>query len=186
MLTPQCNRCKLLVTAGTLLLAFAVAGPGFAADDVCGSEPYRAFDFWLGTWDVTVADGRSAGRNHITSEQGGCVLVERWQGVKGSTGMSMNFYQPVDEAWRQIWVSPGTEIDISGGLDDQGSMVLEGSIVYLKDDRVRPFRGTWTPLDDGRVRQFFEERSEEGDWAPWFEGFYRRVADGAGDSAAPQ
>ena len=30
-------------------------------------------------------------------------------------------------------------------------------------------------MDDGRVRQFFEQSNDEGEtWSPWFEGFYTR------------
>ena len=178
MLPRQCNACKCLVTAAVLLL-MAAAVPASAADDPCGAAPYRQFDFWVGEWEVSAPDGRRAGHNSITVEQGGCLLVERWQGVEGSTGMSMNFYQPLEQSWRQVWVSPGVEIDVTGGLAD-GSMVLEGTIVYLKDDRSRGFRGTWTPLEAGRVRQLFEEANEDGEWAPWFEGIYSPLEETAG------
>lgn len=172
MLTEQCDRCEHLVPV-LLLTLLAAGSAGFAHGAGCDEGPYRAFDFWVGDWEVSAADGRTAGRNVITREQEGCVLVERWQGTGGSTGMSMNFYDPVDEVWRQVWMSPESQIDISGGVTN-GSMVLEGTIVYLKDSRRRPFRGTWTPLDDTRVRQFFEERDDHGEWVPWFEGFYSR------------
>lgn len=38
----------------------------------------------------------------------------------------------------------------------------------------RGFRGRWSRLDDGRIRQFFEEKGEDGAWNAWFEGFYSR------------
>lgn len=168
----RCNLCKRLVI---LLLAGLAAGAAAAqAPPVCESAPYRAFDFWLGTWQVDLPDGQAAGRNVIAREQAGCVLVERWEGAGGGTGMSMNFYDPAAGHWRQLWVSAGTQIDIAGNLRD-GAMVLEGTITYLQDARTRPFRGTWTPLADGRVRQFFEEAAG-GEWTPWFEGVYTRVA----------
>lgn len=173
MLPRQCNGCKRLVTLLVTLAAVA-AGRVDAASDDCAAPEYRAFDFWVGEWEVTGADGQPAGRNRITSEQRGCVLVERWQSIRDGTGVSMTFYEPLARQWRQVWVSPGIEIDISGGLV-AGSMVLEGTVVYLQDERGRGFRGTWTPLPDGRLRQFFEEADGDGGWAPWFEGFYRRV-----------
>lgn len=160
---------------GSAALLAGWAGAVMAAAGACESPPHRAFDFWIGEWVVALADGREAGRNRIEREQGGCVLVERWQGAQGGTGVSLNFYDPAAEVWRQVWISPQTQIDVSGGLVD-GSMVLEGTITYLKDSRTHPFRGTWTPLEDGRVRQFFEEAPEPGQWTPWFEGFYRRAA----------
>ena len=100
----------------------------------------------------------------------------------GFAGTSMNFYSRERDAWRQVWVSPGVIIDISGGLVD-GSMVLTGTITYQAQAASRPFRGTWTPLDDGRVRQFFEEQrpGDDGEvaWQSWFEGFYARQDQGA-------
>jgi hypothetical protein len=54
-------------------------------------------------------------------------------------------------------------------------MLLVGTIHYIAQDKTVPFRGLWTLLDDGRVRQFFEQLDEEKDiWSPWFEGFYTR------------
>jgi hypothetical protein len=39
-----------------------------------------------------------------------------------------------------------------------------------------PFRGLWTLLPDGRVRQFFEQYDKDSEsWAPWFEGFYTKT-----------
>jgi hypothetical protein len=53
-------------------------------------------------------------------------------------------------------------------------MVLSGTVYYLDSREERLFRGRWTPLADGRVRQFFEEQDTSGAWQPWFEGFYSR------------
>jgi hypothetical protein len=158
--------------------ALVGSGPLPAAQpgSVCTAPAYHAFDFWVGDWRVTGPGGELAGHNTIAREQDGCLLLERWEGVQGSTGVSMNYYDPVADAWRQVWVSPGAEIDIAGNLEG-GSMVLEGTITYLADERRRGFRGTWTPLDDGRVRQHFEEQDDAGAWREWFDGYYARVAE---------
>lgn len=169
LLHAPCNQCKWLVT----LVVWLAWGSAAAGEAPCAGEPYRAFDFWLGNWQVTQADGQVAGHNTITVEQQGCVLVERWQGSQGGTGVSLNFYDPLAQQWRQVWVSPGVQIDIAGGMAD-GSMVLEGHIRYLAESRSVPFRGTWKALPDGRVRQYFEESREPGVWVPWFEGYYSR------------
>ena len=55
-------------------------------------------------------------------------------------------------------------------------MELQGEIHYLADKRSAPFRGTWTLLTDGRVRQFFQEQDQSGTWQTWFEGYYSRIA----------
>lgn len=160
-----------------------------AAPSACDGAAYRTFDFWIGHWRVLLADGRLAGENRIEASADGCYLVERWQGARGSTGYSLNFYEPGAASWRQVWVSADSTIEISGGLV-AGSMVLEGEIRYRQPpDRAggetagprRPFRGTWTPLADGRVRQFFEEYRADGEgqdrWQTWFEGFYGKVVE---------
>lgn len=149
----------------------------------CADNPrFRDFDFWLGKWRVTDnASGNLAGHNEIVAEESGCVLVETWRGHKGSTGQSMNFFNPLMNEWRQLWVSGssgGYAIDIAGGLSPAGAMVLEGEIFYFGAGNRFAFRGTWTPLDDGAVRQFFEQFDPESQaWNSWFDGRYARMED---------
>jgi len=171
----QCITRKPFVTLLFAAAAFSLAGPAAAAESPCTAAAFRAFDFWLGDWEVRSADGKLAGHNSISARHQGCLLQEQWTSAGGGTGSSMNFYDPAMDAWRQVWVSGGTLIDISGELQD-GSMVLVGTITYLAGGEPRPFRGTWTPLADGRVRQFFEEQ-REGSWHVWFEGFYAKTVE---------
>ena len=42
-----------------------------------------------------------------------------------------------------------------------------------------PFRGRWTPLEDGRVRQLFQQQDDEGVWQTWFDGYYSRSDTGS-------
>ncbi|MEM5518237.1 hypothetical protein WNY37_14855 [Henriciella sp. AS95] len=140
----------------------------------CSSEPYRAFDFWLGEWTVKDPVDVLAGTNVITSEENGCLIVERWTGAEGSTGQSYNYFNPVSGMWRQVWVSPGAMIDYEGGINQRGQMVLEGEISYRNGDKF-PFRGEWTPNDDGSVRQHFEQYNPDtNEWDDWFVGIYRK------------
>jgi len=140
-------------------------------------EGFSDFDFWIGEWDVHVANGTYAGSNVITPEQRGCVLVERWTGASGTKGMSINYKDMITGEWVQIWNSEGgTQINIRGGLNDDG-MAMEGTIHYVGNGTTAPFRALWTPLEDGRVRQYFEQSNDGGKtWVPWFEGFYTRKA----------
>ncbi len=165
-------RCIFLALILSLPLpAYADPVPPF---DCSASEPHRAFDFWLGQWSVSDKSGQLQGRNEIRSVQNGCALEEQWVSVRGGTGQSVSYYHPGREEWRQLWTDAGASIiDIRGGLRD-GVMSLEGTIYYLVEAAERGFRGSWTPLEDGRVRQFFEERDEDGSWQVWFEGFYSR------------
>lgn len=139
-------------------------------------EKFRAFDFWVGEWEVHTADGRLAGKNVIESSQRGCVLVENWAGVGGSTGISLNYLDTAADQWVQVWTdASGSQITIRGGMTDEG-MLLEGQIHYTSNGVTAPFRGLWTPQPDGRVRQYFEQSNDGGKtWEPWFEGFYSRA-----------
>lgn len=136
---------------------------------------FAEFDFWVGTWDVHIANGTFAGNNTIARDQRGCVLIENWKSARGGTGMSINYVDKTTDEWVQIWNdASGSQISIRGGLTEDG-MKLVGTIHYVANDTTLPFRGLWTALPDGRVRQFFEQSTDNGEtWTPWFEGFYTR------------
>jgi hypothetical protein len=140
-------------------------------------EAHRAFDFWVGTWDVVVNDSTQApaGTNTISPIHNGCLLTEQWESVSGGTGSSVNFYDAARGVWRQIWVAPAYVVDIEGGVDEDGAMVLEGELRTFVTKTVSPFRGTWALLEEGVVNQRFEiQDPETGQWSVWFDGLYRK------------
>lgn len=161
------------LTAAFALMALpAAAQPGSCSDPV-----FRQFDFWLGEWEVFTAGGSKAGDNVVSSEEYGCLIVERWTNANGITGQSYNFVDHATGKWRQIWVSAGATIDYSGGLDGEGRMVLEGIIGYPagQPGNGAKFRGSWTPGRDGTLTQHFEQfDAAKGEWTDWFVGTYRR------------
>ncbi len=143
----------------------------------CEEGAYRDFDFWIGNWDVADASGNHQGTNVIARGPGGCMLEENWTSAGGGAGTSLNYYDPTTGTWSQLWVSSGLLIKVEGGLKD-GAMHLAGTSYYMANDDLRSFRGTWTPLADGRVRQYFEESTDGGEtWAIWFDGYYTRRAE---------
>ncbi len=136
---------------------------------------HRQFDFWLGEWLVTDETGEKVyGNNSITRGADGCLLMEDYSSVDGFTGGSLNYYDPSSGQWHQQWVDNGSSIiRLAGGIDGS-AMRLDGSIYYFGAGKSAAFRGIWTPLEDGRVRQFFEQENEAGEWVTWFDGYYRR------------
>ncbi|HSF19146.1 MAG TPA: tetratricopeptide repeat protein [Vicinamibacteria bacterium] len=134
---------------------------------------FRVFDFWIGAWEVT-SGGQKAGDNRIEKHANGCFLLENWAAVGGSTGKSMNFYDAVQKKWHQVWVdAAGTSIFAAGGLRD-GAMHFEGEHRYPNGSS-ELFRMTFTPREDGTVRQFIEQSKDGGEtWYPWFDGLYTR------------
>ena len=141
----------LLLVAGSASAAVPTAAQQ-APPPVCEQEDeYHAFDFWIGDWDVVVNDSTRAraGTNSIRPLHRHCVLEENWTSAQGGTGSSMNYYDPTTGRWRQIWLAASYLIDIEGGLNDDGAMVLEGEIRSFVQKASSPFRGTWTPIEDG-------------------------------------
>ncbi len=130
----------------------------------------------MGKWEVTDKAGETVyGHNEITVQERGCLLVEHWQSSQGGTGSSINYYNPVTGQWHQDWVDAGSSIiKTSGGIKD-GAMAMKGKIYYMQSGQRADFRGKWTPLEDGRVRQFFQQKDDKSKWNTWFDGYYRRV-----------
>ena len=120
-------------------------------------------------------NGNFAGTNSIKKAHNGCLMTEDWVSASGFEGSSVNFLDRITGEWVQVWNdTSGGQIQVRGGLTEDG-MALSGTIHYVSNGNTYLFRGLWTPLPDGRVRQFFEQSVDEGKtWSTWFEGFYSR------------
>ena len=165
----------LSTLAGTPAYDGLVAEMAKSAYPCENDETFGAFDFWVGDWEVYGPAGELAGTNTIERAQRGCVLIENWVSASGGTGMSINYLDKASGEWVQVWhAEGGSQIHIRGGMTERG-MLLLGTLHSVANDTTVPFRGLWTPLEDGRVRQFFEQSTDGGaTWTPWFEGFYTR------------
>jgi len=160
-----------LIASIPLLAAFLAAVPALAQNGACTAPEHDQFDFWVGAWDVLRPDGEKAGVNVIEKRHSGCALVENWSGTAGGSGTSVNFYDSRAGHWHQTWMgSGGGALYLDGGLDESGSMVL------ASDPDVSPIqRITWTPSDDGSVRQHWEVSRDGGEtWETAFDGTYVR------------
>lgn len=161
----------------SLLAAGLGTGSAQGQASPCDDAAFRAFDFWVGEWIVRDADGKEVGRNRIRRVSGGCALLESWSSSRGTTGTSLNFYDPASGRWTQVWVGGrGLRLHLVGGTED-GAMVLSGERT-VDGERVRD-RITWTPMPDGRVRQTWETAPGDGDWEKSWEGFYHRAENGS-------
>lgn len=173
------------VTAALAALGAAgSAAPAWAAP-ACEAPAYRAFDFWLGDWQVRTPDGKLAGTNRITREYDGCVLHEHYATARGYSGESLNTYDAARKVWHQTWVdNTGTLLVLEGGLRD-GEMVLEGQ-THASDGQVTRHRITWTPRPDGSVRQHWQSADAAGHWTTAFDGLYTRERPVARAASGPQ
>ncbi|HET6564553.1 MAG TPA: hypothetical protein VFG52_03995 [Xanthomonadales bacterium] len=164
--------CALLFLLSSSLAAQQAPAP---APRFCQDHAgFGDWDFWVGEWDVFSNDEARTlyGHNSITKHYENCLIKETWESAGGG-GFSVNYYNPVKQQWRQVWVANGYSIDYTGGLNDQGQMVLEGEIYNYQPNTTSPFRGSWSPEENGDVIQRFEVfNADTQSWDVWFEGRY--------------
>ena len=161
------------IVLGAVTLAISAPLLAQSSPPSCMAVEHRAFDFWIGEWNVRSANGKLAGTNSIKREIGGCVLHERYDTGRGYSGESFNIYDEPRKVWHQTWVdSAGLLLLLEGGFRD-GKMVLEGQTIGA-DGKMTKHRITWTPNPDGSVRQFWESTDLKGEWIVAFDGQYTR------------
>jgi hypothetical protein len=139
-----------------------------------GNDRRREFDFWVGEWDVTDGEGQKLGVNVISRAENGHLLTEKWHSRQGGTGTSVNFFDPADGMWHQIWVdSRGAVIRFKGQWDGN-QMALTGNATNPAGES-RQVSMTLTPQPDQSVLQKIRESTDGGDsWSEVFDGIYRR------------
>ena len=153
----------------------------------CEGDPrHRQLDFWLGEWRVVGSEDQVLGHSRITRRHGGCVIAEEWTSARpGVSGESLNYLDPVDGRWRQVWVgSGGVVITYEAELRD-GAMRFQGRL-QAPGGTVRLSRMTLEPIEGGRVRQRIEGSDDGGvTWKRDFEGTYLPAAAGEAPPAPP-
>jgi hypothetical protein len=160
----------LVVPFGTAVAQAPSTPPPAPPPPACQAAEHRQFDFWLGEWEVFLANGTKAGDSRIESIAGGCALLENWTGSRGFSGKSLNMYDRADQRWHQSWVdSSGARLDLAGVFADR-RMVLSSAAPAGPIQRI-----AWSVNDDGSVRQLWESSSDNGKtWTVQFDGKYVR------------
>lgn len=157
-----------------LLLSLLLSELAFA-QSACDIPEHRQFDFWLGKWNVTGANGQIAGQNNITAILNGCVVAEHYVTPSGFEGRSLNGYDKQRQEWVQTWMdNSGLVLRLAGQFKD-GAMVLSG---VGKDAQGRDVdhQITWSSNSDGTVRQHWQMRLRGQDsWSTLFDGTYTKV-----------
>ncbi len=147
------------------------------ADCACCTTDHAAFDFWLGSWEVTTVNGAFAGTNKIVKEQDGCLLRENWTGANGQfTGTSINFYNSYTSQWEQLWIdNSGNPLKLKGNRI-ANQMILSSDPFKQADGKEYKNRITWTLNKEGTVRQLWEVLdSTETPVKILFDGLYSRM-----------
>jgi hypothetical protein len=136
---------------------------------------HHQFDFWVGNWVVhNRADKTLAGTNNVTRLLDGCVIQEHWAGARGSHGTSLNIYNVASRQWHQTWVDDQGGLLVLDGAFNGRAMVLSGTMTGRSGKPVL-HRITWTPQQDGSVRQEWVASRDGGHtWTVVFDGIYTR------------
>ncbi|MGD2113519.1 MAG: hypothetical protein PVG07_00595 [Acidobacteriota bacterium] len=167
---PVCLAALACLLAGAAPAAAQQTGP----PRPCADDPlHRQLDFWVGDWRVLGADGEPVGFNHVRRRHDGCVIEESWSsGGSDLTGQSMNYVDPRDGRWKQVWVdSSGTLVVYDGELRD-GAMHFEGENVR-HDGTVARARVVVEPVGAERLRHRIEHSRDGGEsWEVVFDATY--------------
>jgi len=148
----------------------------FGAEPACSSAEYRQLDFWVGEWVVTNPDGKTAGNSVIQKILNGCVILENWSGAGGFEGKSFNLYDRDKKKWIQKWVDmQGQLIEFEGNF--RGKTLEYTSRSTTPDGKNVVGIMTFTPGDDGTIRQIWKQSKDDGKtWNVEFDGIYKRKA----------
>ncbi|WP_194976502.1 hypothetical protein [Aquiflexum lacus] len=144
-----------------LTLFLSISIPLFSQEGCkCCTNNQRAFYFWAGTWEVFDTTGNKVGENEITTIENNCALMEKWKGLGGGSGTSMNYYNQQDSTWNQIWVSGNGGILKLKGTFTNNEMVLK-SEPFLVDSTLCYNQIKWSQVNN-TVKQVWEVYDEEG------------------------
>lgn len=159
----------IVMTAGMFAQAAEKALP-------CDPVDHRAFDFWVGDWRVSTADGKHVGDSKIENIQDGCVIRENWRsGQSDFTGTSFNSFNKETGQWEQLWLdNKGGRLHLKGEKKDN-QMILSSDSNPDKEGIPTVNRITWTDNEDGSVRQHWEVISEGKPVTTLFDGIYKPV-----------
>ena len=142
-----------------------------AREQPCSAQEHEQFSFWLGRWDSFDKQGKKQGTNQIQKIMGGCALQENWHSQRFK-GTSYSFYNKSTDQWHQTWVdNSGGNLILKGGLRG-GNMQMSAVRTNESGEDIID-RITWSPLEDGRVRQHWQSSADTGvSWTDVFDGYY--------------
>ena len=133
------------------------------------------FDFWVGDWDVTNAQGQPAGHNTIQQILEQCVLLENWTDAAGGQGKSFSAYNPERDMWQQFWVDQyGRVTEYRDSEWDGTTLRFLARVVTPKGEK-QLWRMSFTPIDSVTVRQWGEASTDEGKtWTVTWDLYYHK------------
>jgi hypothetical protein len=132
-----------------------------------------ALDFWLGEWDCTWEGG--SGRNRITRELDGAVVVERFEAFASEafTGTSLSVFDAHLGTWRQTWADSDANYWAFVGSAADGEVTFATPTRVDRDDVFK--RMVFSDIEPERFRWRWESSPDGQRWTErWAIGYRRR------------
>jgi len=172
----------------TIFLILALPEAAYSQDaqfqNACELKPITDFDFWVGDWVAfDFNTGVVQGIDRVEKINNGCVVYQEWSQMTERyrppgapykyAGISFNSVLP-DGSWQQVWVgNGGGTIAITGGLNEEGIMVLASPETTAGNGTVFKRVWYWDPQEDGTIHSWGEifTKNADGSWndpqIPW-------------------
>ncbi|MBS1512113.1 MAG: hypothetical protein JST86_14790 [Bacteroidetes bacterium] len=152
-----------------------------AQKTACSDTQCRAFDFWVGNWEVFAKNGKKAGDSKISLILDSCVVLEEWTSANAQKGViykgkSFNTYNAASHQWQQTWVdNTGSTTEFLRGVATSGQIIFYADNVPSVNGKAFMRRLTFTKLNDNEVRQWGEKSDDNGQtWVTEYDLDYRR------------
>ena len=143
-------------------------------------KPERAFDFWLGQWELTwsTPKGEQTGSNRIESILNGKVVEESFtsHGDKPLVGKSHSVFDPKRNLWRQTWVDNAGSFLTFAGKMEGSEMVLYGTdpLIQTGEDKLLT-RMIFKDIEADTFTWLWQASSDEGQsWETRWKIHYQR------------
>ena len=166
---------RLVATLSLMAISSAAAAVGAQqaaspSAPPCAAPEYHQLDFWVGSWDVYPTGKDKLVAHSLIEQVYGCGIRENWMPLSNQPGGSLSVYVPAEKHWEQFWIdSGGTRAFFTGGWDGKAMVITGkwgGPLVRM----------SYSKNDDGSVRQFGEQSTDEGKtWTASFDFTYRKA-----------
>lgn len=148
----------------------------------CSTPEFRAFDFWIGDWEVyNNANGNKAGTSHISLILDSCIILEEWTSANKTQGIvyagkSFNKYNPASGQWQQTWVdNVGASTEFLRGTAEKDKVTFYADHAWDRQGNPILRRLTFYKQNENKVRQHGERSVDEGKtWTTEYDLEYRR------------
>lgn len=126
----------------------------------------RNFDFAVGSWRLTTANGQLVGSSAITIDPtlSGCLIEESFSTPKGYQAIGWLYYDAIENAYFRTYIdSEGERVELRGAFSD-GVFVFTGAEPIRGADGAQ-VRMTWSQTSATTLRQLWETSRDGG--ATW-------------------